>query len=192
MKSSLRVVLCTLAVSMIPAVGSAAGPFYVTSAIANASTDLDVEAEFQRLIDDEDEGWSVGVGFHISRFVAIEGGYHDFGTAQDSSGCPPDALCAERLIAPAQADSTAVTVSVLPHWPVTESFSVYGRLGVASWESDVSNAFNDFKLESVDGEDLILGAGVRFLIAGPFGAFAEFSRVADTFETLSVGASWGF
>ncbi len=169
----------------------ASGPFYVSGAIANASTDLDVSAEFQRLISDEDEGWSLGVGFHISRHLAIEGVYHDFGTAREDTICTPDVLCTA-LVAPAKADSSAVTISILPHWPLSENVFLYGRLGIASWDSDVSEAFSDFKLASVDDEELVYGAGIRFAIAGPIGAFAEIARVADTFETISVGATWGF
>ncbi|MFQ5526405.1 MAG: outer membrane beta-barrel protein [Thermoanaerobaculia bacterium] len=177
---------------VLPTALQATGPFYVTGAIANASTDLDVEADFQRLIDDDDEGWSLGIGFHISKNLAVEGLYQDFGTAFEPSGCTPDMFCVASLVAPAKADSTAFSVSVLPHWPITESFAVYGRVGIASWESDVSEAFSDFQLRSVDDEDLIYGAGVRLTIAGPFGAFAELSRVADSFETVALGGTWGF
>lgn len=191
MTRTLAALLLVLGLGAYPMAARAAGPFYVTGAIANASTDLDVTADFQRLIDDDDEGWSLGVGFHIGRHLAIEGVYHDYGTALESSICSDDVLCIA-LVAPIEADSSAVTVSVLPHWPINDLVSVYGRIGVASWESDVSEAFSDFRFESVDDQDLVYGAGVRFTIAGPIGAFAEISRVADTFETVSLGATWGF
>ncbi|MCP4204638.1 MAG: porin family protein [bacterium] len=176
----------------LPAAASASGPLYVTGAILNASTDIDVQADFERLIDDDDEGWSFGIGFHISEHLAIEGTYHDLGTAEELSICSdPEVLCTA-LVAPAEVDSTAIAISVLPHWPLTEHFSLYGRLGIATWESDVTEAFAGTSLAKLDDEEYILGVGVRFEVLGPFGAFAEVSRIADTFETVSLGATLGY
>lgn len=190
MKRHHRLLLLSALFCVSPTLAFGASPIYLTGSIANASTDLDVVADFERLIDDDDEGWSLGVGFHLGRFLAIEGAYHDYGTAIEPSSCTPDMLCIQ--VAPAQSDSTAVAVSVLPHWPLNDNVSIYGRFGVASWESDVSEAFSDLKLGSAEDEEAIYGAGVRLVFAGPFGAFAEVSRVGDTFETVSIGATWGF
>ena len=81
---------------------------------------------------------------------------------------------------------------MLPHWPITKNVSLYGRLGIARWESDVSEAFGGLSIDKLDDEELIFGAGVRFAILGPVGAFAEVSRIADTFEIVSIGATLGF
>lgn len=176
-----------------PASASAGGPLYVTGAVLDASTDLDFEKDFgRRLFKDDDEGWSLGVGFHIGKHLAIEGTYHDLGSAREDSICSdPEVLCAA-LVAPSSVDSTAVSVSVLPHWPLNEHVSLYGRVGIATWESDVRESFAGTSLRNVDEEELILGAGVRVAVLGPLGAFAEYSRIADTFETVSLGATLGF
>lgn len=193
MKRHSTTIAALLLIAAWPAAAVASGPFYVTGAVLNASTDIDVQADFQRLIDDDDEGWSFGVGFHISEHLAIEGTYHDLGTAEELSICSdPEVFCIAPLVAPAVVDSTAIAISVLPHWPLTEHFSIYGRLGIATWESDVTQAFAGTTLETVDDEEYILGAGVRFEFLGPFGAFAEISRIADTFETVSLGATLGY
>jgi opacity protein-like surface antigen len=189
--------LVALISATFPATATASGPLYATGAILNASTDINVKDGFERLFDDDDDGWSLGVGFHISEHLAIEGTYYDLGSAEELSICSnPEVLCivppAELLIPPATVDSTAITISVLPQWPLTEHFSIYGRLGIATWESDVTQAFAGTRLDTIDDEEFILGAGVRFEILGPLGAFAEVSRIADTFETVSLGATLGY
>lgn len=178
--------------ALFPAAAAAGGPLYATGAILNASTDIDVQKDFGRLFKDDDEGWSLGVGFHLGKHLAIEGTYYDFGTAQEDSICSdPEVFCAA-LVAPSSVDSTAVAVSILPHWPLTEHVSVYGRFGIASWESDVRESFAGASLRNLDDQEFVFGAGVRVAVLGPLGAFAEYSRIADTFETVSLGATLGF
>ncbi len=192
MKRLATALAAMLLAAVFPTAASAGGPLYVTGAILNASTAIDVQTDFQRLIDDDDEGWSLGVGFHLGEHLAIEGTYYDLGTAQELSICSdPEVLCVA-LVAPAVVDSTAITVSVLPHWPLTKHFSIYGRLGIATWESDVTEAFASNRLSEISDEEFIFGAGIRFEVLGPLGAFAEVSRIADTFETVSLGATLGF
>lgn len=187
--SALAVILLAAA---FPATTAAGGPLYVTGAILNASTSIDVQTDFQRLIDDDDEGKSFGIGFHISEHLAIEGTYYDLGIAQQPSTCSdPEILCVA-LVAPAMVDSTAITVSVLPHWPLTKYLSIYGRLGIATWESDVTEAFAVTTSRNISDQEFIFGAGIRLEVLGPLGAFAEVSRIADTFETVSLGATLGF
>lgn len=192
MKSLSTALAAVFLAAAIAAPATAAGPLYLTGAVLNTSTDIDVQNDFGRLFKDDDEGWSLGVGFHIGDYLAIEGTYHDLGTAREDSICDqPDVACIQ-LVAPSSVDSTAVAISVLPHWPVTEHFSIYGRVGIATWESDIRESFAGTSLKNIDEEEFIFGVGVRLEIVGPFGAFAEYSRIADTFETVSLGATLGF
>ena len=100
-------------------------------------------------------------------------------------------LCAA-LVAPSLVDSTAITVSVLPHWPLTEHFSIYGRFGITTWEGDITETFSNDNPRTIDAEEFIFGIGIRIAVLGPLGVFAEVSRIADTFETVSLGATLGF
>jgi len=192
MRSVTTCLAAVLLAAALPTAAAAGGPLYFTGAILNASAEIDVQKEFGRLFHDDDEGWSLGVGFHIGKHLAIEGTYYELGTTGESSICnDPDVLCIE-LVAPESVDSTAIAISVLPHWPVTEHFSIYGRIGIATWESDINQAFAGTSLGNIDDEEPIYGVGVRFEVLGPFGAFAEVSRIADTFETVALGATLGF
>lgn len=182
----------TLLAAALPTTAAAGGPLYITGAILNAATSIDVQTEFQRLIDDDGEGKSFGIGFHIGKHLAIEGTYYDLGIAQQLSICSDPEMPCVALVAPAMVDSTAITVSVLPHWPLTKHLSIYGRLGIATWESDVTEAFAGTTSRNISDEEFIFGAGIRLEVLGPLGAFAEVSRIADTFEAVSLGATVGF
>ena len=115
MKRLTTALAAILLAAAFPTAAAAGGPLYVTGAILNASTSIDVQTDFQRLIDDDDEGKSFGVGFHIGEHLAIEGTYYDLGSVQELGICSdPEVLCAA-LVVPAIVDSTAITVSVLPH-----------------------------------------------------------------------------
>ena len=47
-------------------------------------------------------------------------------------------------------------------------------------------------LDQRSEEDLIYGAGLRLEIPGPIDAFAEYERIGDVFDTVAIGATWGF
>ena len=63
-----------------------------------------------------------------------------------------------------------------------------------SWETSLSEVFPQIEetIEDYSDEDIVYGAGLRFLLPGPFGVFAEFERFGDSFESVSLGATLGF
>ena len=149
--------------------------------------------EFPRLIDGDDTGWGLGVGLRLGRYLAFQAEYLDLGSSSGTGSCSIEDLCIA-LVIPVEVDSTAITVTVLPHLPLSKRFSLYGKLGFVSWESDVSaieDAGESF-VEDFDDEDIVYGAGLRYQLLGPLGVFAEYERIADTFETVSLGATYGF
>ena len=95
---------------------------------------------------------------------------------------------------PLAADSTAISVSVLPEVSLSERWALYGKLGLAYWEMDVSSIETTGRhfIETFDGEDILYGAGLRFRFPGRFGLLVEHERVADLFATTCVGVSYGF
>jgi len=180
--------LCFLAFSSLAA---ADGFFYLTGKLSSTSVDADLEESFELILDGDDEGAAFGLGFRLGDYLAVELAYHDFGTVNGFASACPECLA---LTAPLGADTTAVSFSALPHLPITENLFAFGKLGVISWETSISdiapgleNAFEDYS-----DEDLVYGLGLRYLLPGPLGVFAEFERFADSFETVSLGATLGF
>ena len=138
---------------------------------------------------------SYGAGFRFGRHLAVQAEYHDLGsTSGFRSACAFDEpVCIAQAI-PVEADSSAISLSVLPHLPLTRRIHLYGKLGVVSWDSDISvldDLAGDF-FEQRSDEDLVYGAGLRVELPGPIDGFAEYERIADIFDSVAIGATWGF
>ena len=189
-----RTALLFLALALAASAASAGNPFYLTGKLGYTSLDADLGDSFSAILDDDDNSWGLGVGFRLGDYLAFQAEYHELGTAVGvGSSCPPDALCIAPPV-PVEADSTTLSLSVLPQLPIGERFFLYGKFGFVSWESDVSEISDaaDRFVDKFDDQDLLYGAGVRLLLPGPFGVFAEYESISGDFETVSLGATLGF
>lgn len=196
MRSTHRTALLFLALAALASAAAAENPFYLTARLGNTSFDADVSAAFGQVIDGDDNSLALGLGFRLGKFMAFQAEWHDLGEVPGAGvPCNPEdlILCAD-LTVPVEADSSAVSVSFLPHLPLGgERFFLYGKIGIVSWESDLSAAVEaGGRLGDVSDEELVYGVGFRVMLPGPFAAFAEFETFADTFETVSLGATLGF
>ncbi len=195
MRGSYLTALVFLSQAALATAASAENPIYVTGKLGNTWQDARLGDRFVKFIDGDDNSWSFGLGLRFGKYVAFQAEYHDFGSAPgQGSPCPQEAEVCIATLVPVEADSTAISVTVLPHLPLSERFSVYGKLGFVSWGSDVF-AIRDGAGRLIEGfsdEDLVYGVGLRLQVAGAFGAFAEYERIADIFDTVSLGATFGF
>lgn len=170
-------------------------PIYATGKLGSTDTGIAPATGFDRVLDGDDNSWSVGLGFKLGKRLAIQAEYHDLGSVPGfGSPCPPGAEVCVAVVVPLEADSTALSVSLLPHLSLTRNVRIYGKLGFVSWSSDVSEIGDAARrfIEELDDNELIYGAGLRVLIPGPFDFFAEYERIADVFDTAAIGVTWGF
>ena len=175
--------------------GAEAGPLYFFGKLGSTDTSVDVTTAFPQLIDGDDNSASYGLGFKLGGHLAVQAEFHDLGNVPGIGlTCPiEDPVCIPEGL-PVEVDSFAISVAVVPHVLLTNRLRLYGKLGVISWDSDISvvgELAGDF-LEQRSDEDLVYGAGLRFQIPGPFDVFAEYERIADFFDTVAIGASYGF
>ena len=196
MRSPYRTAFLFLALAALASAAAADNPFYLTLRLGSTSLDADVEEAVDQVLDGDDNSLAVGLGFRFGKYMAFQAEWHDLGEVTGAGiRCDPEdlILCAEPEV-PIEADSSAVSVSFLPQIPLGgERFFLYGKLGFVSWESDVSEAIEPFsRLGDISDEELVYGLGFRVMLPGPFAAFAEFEKFADTFETFSLGATFGF
>lgn len=187
MKKPSIVLIASTCLFLLASTAGADGLFYFTGKIGTTSVDADVEESFNLILDGEDEGTAVGLGLHLGEHLAFELAYHDFGTVPGFASQCPECLA---LTAPLEGDTTAVSLAFLPHLPITDSFLAYGKIGVISWETSLSAL--EETLDDYSDEDVVYGVGLRYLLPGPLGVFAEFERFGDSFETVSLGATLGF
>ena len=191
MKESPILVAAALCSLFSASIATADGPFYLSGKVGTTSVDADLEESFQLILDGDDESAAFGLGFRLGDHIAFELAYHDFGTVPGFASACAQCLA---LAAPLNADTTAVSLTVLPHLQISESLFAYGKVGVISSETSISEIAPGLEqaFEDYSDEDLVYGLGLRYLLPGPLGVFAEFERFADSFETISLGATLGF
>ena len=129
--------------------------------------------------DNTDTAWRILGGYQFNRYFAVELGYHDFGKASGSLG---------------DTKAKAWEVVGLASYPLTNEFSIYGKLG----------GYNG-KLEAPNGDEttnqVTYGAGARYDFTKQLGVRGEWQRyhamggdtVAKTdVDVLSVGVVYRF
>lgn len=79
--------------------------------------------------DDRDTGYKVYGGYQINRNLAIEGGYYDLGTYGFTATTAPAGTLNGQI------KLRGVNLDVVGTLPVTEKFSVFGRVGAASTQA---------------------------------------------------------
>lgn len=189
------VLVLTLVATLTAAPALAGSPIYLVGKLGNTSVDLSVQSDFQALIDGDDNSWAGGLGVHVGRWAALQLEYHDLGSVSVAGTlCPPTAgIVCPAVVDVATVSSSALSLSFMPHLKITERLAVYAKLGVISWESDIDDLLIGSPFStSVDGEEALLGAGLRVKLPGPVGVFAEYEQLGDLFETVAVGVTFGF
>lgn len=154
-----------------------------------------LEAKFEGMSDSETKtGFGFGLGYQFNPNFGVELAYRDLLSLSDSYSEPG-------YSASIKTDLSALQVSVLGSYPLTDVFSLYGRLGVGKVDLDVSAYENDGGIVSrASGSEsktkAMFGLGARWAVAESVGLRAEYSRYAKiedlTLSTLSVGIDYHF
>ncbi len=182
--------------------------------IGEAELDATFGNRWRKSFDGDHEATSVEVAYALNRFLALQAGYHDLGeytgfgppctedveVCIQTAGEVPLALCTEGATdpicgfaaVPLDAEVSGWSLSVVPRWPFNDRFSVYGKLGVIDWGSDVSGLFGTRSTESYSGTDLLTGVGLEYSFPGGFGVLAEYQDLDLGVASTSLGASWRF
>lgn len=170
-----------------PAAAGTDSGFYAGAAVGRAYTgDVDVNtgsgtADF----DGDDTGWKLIAGYNLGLIpfvdLAVEGGYVDFGTADENLG----GLGSVEL----EADGfNLFGVAGAGFGPV----GIFAKLGLIDWDADIRAAGTTVR---DDGTDPAYGVGVRFaLFSLQIRGEYEFYDIdaADDISLLSIGALWTF
>jgi hypothetical protein len=169
---------------------------------ANGVTVIDADSS----LDDEGSPWSLSGGYRFSRYLAVEVGYLDLGTAKyDATGAvslPVIGIVDTTLGIDISAKGP--TVAAVAYAPIGEKFDVHGRLGMffadSSFDIGVAlDAVTDSEEISENSEDLFASIGAAFHFTPNFAAsldFTLFQDVGDEIETdvdsLTLGVQYTF
>jgi OmpA-OmpF porin, OOP family len=138
--------------------------------------------------DDKDTAWKIFGGYQLNRNFSAELGYSNLGEAKASAGGVN-----------ASVEATAWDLVGVGSFPVTNQFSVYGKLGVYRAETEGRSNVGVSADETNSG--LTYGFGVRYDFTRNLGVRAEWQRYGDVgggsigesdVDIMSIGVIWKF
>lgn len=126
--------------------------------------------------DDTDSALKLFGGYRFNQNMAFEAAYIDMGESVATDGF--DTL---------KAEATALNFSVLGIIPVSSTFEIFGKFGLAFWDTKLSASGSFSGARDADGQDIMFGAGVSFQATNQLSIRAEaekFDNVGDGTATL--------
>lgn len=158
--------------------GAQAGDFYAAGDIGQA-----------RLTgaSGSDQGFGLAAGYQFNRTWGAELGYRflasDTGTLTDTTGTKFTASYRLR----------AVQLSGLGSWWITDSFSLFGRLGYNSIQEKYAYADPTYAGRYKGyASGLMLGVGAEYALTQQLSLRGEYQRPASNLYVLSAGLKYGF
>ena len=159
------------------AVADVADTAYIGLGLGSVDYDAQSISDF-----DDPTGYELLVGKDISRNIAFEISYIDFGKADDSSS-------------PAQhLEGDAFTAGALLKAKLGKVTDVFLKLGMHSWDREVSQDGSGV-IGSDDGIDVLYGFGATVKVTNNIGVGARYnvySFDSDDVTMLSINAQIGF
>jgi opacity protein-like surface antigen len=135
--------------------------------------------------DGNDTAFQIFGGYSFTKCFAIELAYVDAGTQRDRI---EDIELAN--------ESSGIVVSGLAAIPLTEGFSIYGKLGYAFYDADATARRGNLQeTERSSDDDLVYGIGVDLAVLRGFGLRAEWEIVDVSdgdFDIVTVNATYRF
>lgn len=146
--------------------------FYAGAGIGQATIDA---CDGANHCDDEDTSWKIFGGWQLNPNFAIEAGWVDFGEVSGSVG--GSAVSAE---------FDGWTLAAKGVLPLNDQFSVFGKLGMVSWDVEGGGAASGI---DDDGTDLLYGIGAQYMVTDRVGIVGEWEwyDIDDDVDLLSIG-----
>lgn len=139
-------------------------------------------------IDDSDTGYKAFVGWQFHKNFAVELGYANLGDYDIDTNITAPA--AATFSSDAEVDGFAV--SLVGSYPVTDKFSVLGRIGAYTWDVDsdgsvlIGATLVNLDVDD-DGTDILYGVGAQYDFNKAVGIRAEYEIYSDVGDEDDVG-----
>lgn len=158
-------------------------------------------------------GGQLFAGYRFGSYVGIEIGWTDFGTAEEAYDLPkisiPNVGTQDRqwLV---QAETQGAQAFLTGHYPLSNLFEVYAKVGAIAWDTELSgqepnqlltpgssiSGRNAEVRRETDGTDVAAALGLELRNEGPVNVRAEFSwfdiEDTDLVYLLSINAVYSF
>jgi OOP family OmpA-OmpF porin len=134
-------------------------------------------------LDKRDTGWKGYAGYRFNRIFALEGGYVDLGNASFDTtvvAAPPGTTPPPPFGIHATAKAQGVVFSALAHWPLSPTFSVFGKAGAfrskAEFTEVIQATGNTRVHRSERRTDANFGIGLLWMASATVGIRVELER----------------
>jgi len=193
MKINKVIVASALALSGVLAAAQASAQAFVGGSIGQSDIGDEITSgliDANQSVDGKDTAWKIFGGYMFNRNFGLEAAYVNLGEVSYSGtfgGAP---------VTGGKVEVNGFNVAALGSYPVTEQFSVFGKVGLFIWEADASDTTGGLPFSAKDdGTDISFGLGVGYSFTGNLGVRAEWERFktddADA-DLLSIGLVWKF
>ena len=186
---------CVLSAFTLPAM---AEDFYIFGDVGQGQFELDGSSDSK--LSKTDTTFSIGAGYDLNKFLAVEVAYRDLGEAVDR-GSDFDGIDEYDYVD--KTGITALQASVVGKLPISEVFNVYGRVGLASLDAEYSSREfyadgnnPDPYSDSESKTRALFGVGASFDVTSQLAVRAEYNQYAKwddlKLSSLTVGAVYKF
>lgn len=141
-------------------------------------------------VDGKDTAWKLFGGYLFTPNFGLELAYVDLGEVSYSGSFFASPVTGGKV------EVNGFNVAALGSFPVTEQFSLFGKLGLFIWEAKASDTTGGAPFAAKeDGSDLSFGVGIGYHFTRNLGVRAEWERFeaadADA-DLVSIGLVWRF
>ena len=177
---------------MVAASQASAQAFYIGGSVGKSDIDDEITTGLitSGSVDGKDTGFKIFGGYQFNQYFGLDLAYVDLGKASYSGsffGTP---------VTGGKVEVWGLNISAVGTLPLNPSFSLFGKVGLFSWEAEASDVTGGVPFSAKDdGADLSIGLGLSYNFTKNVSARVEWQRfmmdVADA-DLLSVGIVYKF
>lgn len=194
------VILALVSSSAVMAADGNSG-WYVGASAGQSNTNVDtagIKSGVENLgltgvvvsVDDTTTSWKLFAGYQLNQYLGFEAAYVNLGEITGS--VTTNELVPIRV----SASPYATVVSVVGSLPVSDAFSIFGKLGGDFWTANVKASASGYEAnDKSDGLDFAYGIGAKWKFNPNVGLRAEWERfqMKDTDSDMwSLGVAYSF
>ena len=145
----------------------------------------DVDCTGATTCDDKDKAWGIFGGYLFNKNFGVELGYADLGKASLGGTDPFLGTFTTTF------EASGFELSGVGILPISDKFSVYGKLGLFMWDLDAKSTSSVLGSASLseDGTDLTFAIGARFHFTKNLAVQLQWQRYKDIGDDATTGKS---
>lgn len=175
------------ATQAVAAPSPADSSWYVSGAVGQSRFDQNGDFPGTNSFDRKDTSYNLAIGYQYARVLGFEVGYMDFGRGRVNGTFQGVAYSSELK-------AHAPEVSAIFSAPLSDAFSLYGRLGVARTDRSGGLSIQGQSFGDADKKtEALYGVGAGWTFARNLTGTLEYTKLNDTkVDAVNIGLRAGF